>query len=588
MGPTRTSTILRKILKDLKSDIRLCPYGYVIDEIKMPDPSEEDFPRKYLAYNLARKRESDGVTPAQARNALAKWVEQERRNRVVNIYGGWYFPITETDKSCLSRLKMRATAIISDVLLEVWPTFRFDPTSGATSSTPRKWSWGFTKVDGTPVTSDPVPHKCNKSAQDLLYEMFSQNLGVARRYAAATQGVAHDNYSFSSVPYYKDLVVRNLCATLCEDVPPALLDIVPKNNEEGRLIAKSSSLTIMIQKIFGSSIRKALRRVGVDLNDQQVNQAWAAHGAATGEVATVDLSSASDSICLHHLTYFPRRWQEFFLATRDTHVTAGTQRQHKLAMVAGMGNGYIFELESLLFYAMARAVVEELNLDISCVSVYGDDIIIPSQAYDLLMFYFTCEGFRVNDDKSFHEGPFRESCGKHYLGLVDVTPIYVKGDLDKVEDLYHLINGLSHWQRRTGVDIESTILYLLDQIPENKRNLVPTNWSSRSGLHDARPTVRLPVRKWSKRYQRYDYVYTVHDVGFTDLRDRFGGGLQVTAWLCQAENREYLLSPARVSRQLYFLLVRSRPIIEAVVMTVPGDGKDRVVQKRSESFLGDA
>jgi hypothetical protein len=53
-----------------------------------------------------------------------------------------------------------------------------------------------------------------------------------------------------------------------------------------------------LQKGVGNHIRRRLRRVGVNLNDQSVNRSLARMGAATGEVATLDLSSASDTVTI--------------------------------------------------------------------------------------------------------------------------------------------------------------------------------------------------------------------------------------------------------------------------------------------------
>jgi hypothetical protein len=60
------------------------------------------------------------------------------------------------------------------------------------------------------------------------------------------------------------------------------------------------------------------------------------------------------------------------------------------------------------------------------VSVYGDDIIIPTYAYEHLIQLLTALGFVINRDKSFGTGAFRESCGADYYYGINVRPFFLK------------------------------------------------------------------------------------------------------------------------------------------------------------------
>jgi len=57
--------------------------------------------------------------------------------------------------------------------------------------------------------------------------------------------------------------------------------------------------------------------------------------------------------------------------------------------------------------------------------VYGDDIIVPSESYDMVSWALECFGFQVNPEKSFSTGPFRESCGTDAFAGTNVRPIFV-------------------------------------------------------------------------------------------------------------------------------------------------------------------
>lgn len=548
MKPTRTFHILRNILNELDSPLRLEPDGHLAAKPEFPSISGTPrcFAKRYLAYNIARKREPTKATSTQMRNALVKWTESEWRCRVVNNHGWWVYPINVADRDRMRRLRSRTIGIISRILMDEWPEYGFNPTSGATATTARKLSFAVSKVDGTPLDPrNPEPHKCNLAAKHHLHEMFLNNPGVARRYYNARYKL-HGDLERSELTSDE---LDDLCDWLCENVPPAKLDFVPKDRDTVRLIALSNSLTIMVQKTFGDVIRKCLKKVGVDLNDQTINQQWAEIGSLTDIVATVDLSSASDSIALRHLSWFPRRWQEIVMATRDTHVAVGSSI-HKLEMIAGMGNGLIFELESLLFYAMSLAVVEELGLETSFVSVYGDDIIVPSGAYSLLEEFFQCFGFVVNPTKSYWRGPFRESCGKHYYNGFDVSPVFVNGDIDDIQDLYHCFNELSAWESRTGIPLRKSIEYVGGLIPRKERLYVPDSWGTRTGIKYTIEDGILPVRKWSKRYQRWELIYRPLLEGKMDVTARLPDHMQLTEWLLSAERRETVV-PGEVFKQLY-------------------------------------
>jgi len=109
---------------------------------------------------------------------------------------------------------------------------------------------------------------------------------------------------------------------------------------------------------------------------------------------------------------------------------------------SSMGNGYTFEMETVLFLATAQAVCEELGLPKWEVTAYGDDLTIGVEGVDLLTRALTFLGFSVNLSKSFWTGPFRESCGKDYFLGTNVRPYFVRNLLRDVRDLMKFHNGI--------------------------------------------------------------------------------------------------------------------------------------------------
>jgi hypothetical protein len=115
-----------------------------------------------------------------------------------------------------------------------------------------------------------------------------------------------------------------------------------------------------------------------------------------------------------------------------------------------MGNGFTFELESLLFYAIAKTV-RHFRRGSGIISVYGDDIIVGSDYAEHLSWVLGYVGFSVNPSKSFIDGPFRESCGGHYLVGVDVTPFYLRAPISKLRDVIKMANQVRRWSIMPGL-----------------------------------------------------------------------------------------------------------------------------------------
>jgi len=203
---------------------------------------------------------------------------------------------------------------------------------------------------------------------------------------------------------------------------------VPKSAKTDRGICAEPTLNSYVQLGIGQMIRSKLARRGVDLNSQQKNQRLASE-AYDRSLATIDLSAASDSIAWSTvLSLLPPNWFELLDLCRSTHSLVDGQ-VIELEKFSSMGNGYTFELESLIFASLAFSIVPRDQWD--DVSIYGDDIIVPADyAVDLIeaLNYF---GFRVNESKSFLAGSFFESCGTDWFKGFDVRPFYLKKGTDK-------------------------------------------------------------------------------------------------------------------------------------------------------------
>jgi hypothetical protein len=231
---------------------------------------------------------------------------------------------------------------------------------------------------------------------------------------------------------------------------------VPKDASTNRVIAVEPGINLWFQKSVGDMIGKRLRRYGVDLRYQERNQQLARIGSKTQSLATIDLSSASDSIASSVVEeLLPRRWWMLLDACRS-HYGTRSGAQVKWEKFSSMGNGFTFQLESLIFYAVATCCADYLSLSSSDVSAYGDDVIIPTACYEVFSEMMSFYGFRVNVKKSHFDSTFRESCGAHFFSGIDVKPIYLKDRVDSVPAVFRLANAvrrLAHRQNaRIGCD----------------------------------------------------------------------------------------------------------------------------------------
>lgn len=231
-------------------------------------------------------------------------------------------------------------------------------------------------------------------------------------------------------------------------IPGDRLSFVPKTAKTDRPIAIGPTLNVLLQKGFGSFIRKRLKKSGINLNRlPERHRLWAQQGSIDGSVSTIDLSSASDTISWGIVaTLLPQPWLEALHACRCGRYQI-ENKWYEYHKFSAMGNGYTFELESLIFYALAYACAKVEGLDTRNVSSFGDDIIVPTGCEPLLMQTLTFCGFTVNKEKSFTSGPFRESCGGDFFHGIDVRGFYVK-DRFRLFDVVRFRNYLYRtWHR---------------------------------------------------------------------------------------------------------------------------------------------
>lgn len=366
---------------------------------------------------------------------------------------------------------------------------------------------------------------------------------------------------------------------------------VPKNAKTDRTIAIEPELNMYLQRGIGRFIRRRLAKVGNSLKYQTRNQDLAFVGSWSGELATLDLKGASDTLSLGVCELLlPSDWNQLVLMARSPFGVLPDRTLVTYEKVSSMGNGYTFELESLIFWAIVRACVISLELEDRRMSVYGDDIICPVAAVDLVRGLLTYLGFTLNEKKSHWSGPFRESCGKHFYLGHDVTPFYVRKPVDSIPRIVSLCNRIkAHASLRYGGNaldgrFKNTWEELADKIPSRLRSKIsgPSNLGDMV-LHSEWDEVAPPRKRgnghvgWTVWGLRASYHQTRgEDVGYLLSR------------LSAAEQRN-LVSPLEVSWEVMpykFAIVPSYEDMVVLMMQGLLQELEDIGQRDERQFIG--
>jgi hypothetical protein len=364
-----------------------------------------DYTLARQVHALLRKQEWMNLGIDVRSVAESKFWEMEERCRETNTRLGSNQLNAET-----WAVVVMARKVIKRILGEV-PSldklkFSFGP--GATANVKGVIASPRAKLDACLSCSrESFPHVGDLLAQVPFWTLHhSGERDEERSYSAQAEG----SYSY---PTAVDVAVH-----------PGKLTFVRKDARSDRPIIVEPTLNGFAQKGIGSYIKdRMLRCVGIDLTDQTRNQGLAYVGSVEGRLATVDMSSASDTVSLAVVEkLLPMEWFDFLLSwtTGEVGVIDGSRELHNFS---SMGNGFTFELESLIFYALAWCCNQKLESN-SEVSVFGDDVILDVRAFPLFAGVLSELGFLVNNEKSYFDGPFRESCGADWLDGNSIQPFY--------------------------------------------------------------------------------------------------------------------------------------------------------------------
>jgi hypothetical protein len=403
--------VIESLQRSLKPSVSFAlGVDYVNASIKPATYSSADqFKRDFAYISLLRKWKGWDVGINREWAAFATWREAEKRcfrtNRRLELEAstGCYSVASDF----ISKVQRKIARILGPLDIDrISELCRFG--GGATYDKPRGTTHAEKSCKPT-VTFDALPWICRV--------------------------LAHDDLLGTLVGRFVDLHI----------VEANRMVMVPKSAKTDRPIAAEPTLNSFIQQGAGRFIRSRLMRAGVNLNDQTINQVLA-RLAFDQRLATIDLSSASDTLCTNLVKLLlPREWFEFLDAIRCK-FTEFKGKRFVLSKFSSMGNAFTFELESLIFHALISEACSGVT------SVYGDDLIIPSDDYAFVLAILDWAGFIPNEDKSYGaDSNFYESCGVHYFDRVDVTPCFQKDVCRTAHDMVRFANRLVRAGIRLGL-----------------------------------------------------------------------------------------------------------------------------------------
>jgi len=216
------------------------------------------------------------------------------------------------------------------------------------------------------------------------------------------------------------------------DEIPVRVITVPKTLDSPRIIAiEPTAVQYMQQSVLAMMMQEIpsfyQTREFMQFVSQEPNQRLAREGSITGDLATLDLSEASDRVSNQHVRLLveKHRWLSKALdATRSRKADVPGKGVKRLAKFASMGSALCFPMESIVFVTVVflgiervlnrRLTEEDIKSFIGRVRVYGDDIIVPVETVLSVVQALESFGFKVNGHKSYWNGKFRESCGEDF------------------------------------------------------------------------------------------------------------------------------------------------------------------------------
>jgi len=283
----------------------------------------------------------------------------------------------------------------------------------------------------------------------------------------------------------------------------------------------------------------------IDFKDQQKSGDMVLKASLDRELATIDLTDASDRLSCWTVERLLRTNKSLLVALhaartryiRDENL--GYTDFLSLRKFASQGTATTFPVMSLVMLCIAlgstlfyeRVTWTKLRELRTKVRVFGDDIIVPTYGYERVVRAMDLLQLKVNMTKSYVNGHFRESCGTDGYRGYDITPTRPKTLLaDSPASCQAVIDTSNNLFNKGLWHASSTVSDLLPVQVRKYLRIVGPNDAGFSGLSSySGGDERHLKKRWNSRLHRdevrvwksYDQTQRLERVGFDALLEFF-------------------------------------------------------------------
>jgi hypothetical protein len=215
-----------------------------------------------------------------------------------------------------------------------------------------------------------------------------------------------------------------------------------------------------------------------------------------------------------------------------------------LRKFASMGSALCFPVEAMYFYTICViALLEYHNLPVSprnCyavsrdVYIYGDDILVPTDAAATVLDHLRKYNCRVNSHKTFYRGKFRESCGVDAFNGFRVTPVYINRvrpkNRQQAKEIISSISSANLFFEKGYVNTSHLLFSRVEKVLGKLPGVIkesPALGRNYFCLYD-------PPTRWNRKFQRMEILCWVQKPVYRT--DRLSGYAALQKSLTKLEN----------------------------------------------------
>lgn len=337
---------------------------------------------------------------------------------------------------------------------------------------------------------------------------------------------------------------------------PVMVRTVPKTLKGPRIIAMEPVCMQYAQQAVASYLIGKLEKheiTGGHINftDQSINRGLAMTASSDQSLATLDLSDASDRVPLSLVSMMLSinpDIKDMILACRSGAAQLPSGEVIRLKKFASMGSALCFPVQAMYYFTIVvMALIREAALPVTLqnikyvsrrVYVYGDDMIVPTEQVDVVIEALTSFYCKVNAQKSFWNGKFRESCGMDAYNGEEVTPTYVRSmrpfDKGQAKEIISLV-ATRNLLYRKGYWLTASLLK--DWVESAVGHSLPVIKETSPGLGWYSFLEGFQFDRWNRKLHRYEVsTYVVSPVY---KPDPLNGWSALLKFFLNARSRRY-------------------------------------------------